>query len=129
MESRVIRSGIKNAGKKPIGKPGGRPFEKGDPRAGRPKGVPNKVTREIREAARQIMDKPEYREALEKRLLEGKCAPAVECMLWHYAYGAPPKEITISPAGEGGLGWLPGPLAIQVYEAFLATTPGGNGTH
>ena len=35
------------------------------------------------------MDDPNYHAQLQERLLAGKLAPAVECMLWHYAKGKP----------------------------------------
>ena len=105
-----------------MSKAGGRPFEKGDPRAGRPKGTPNKVTAEVRLAARGLMEDPAYLARLRRRLRAGKCAPAVECMLWHYAYGKPKDQVEVLNADKGGsLDWLPGELAIKVYEAFLAS--------
>jgi hypothetical protein len=55
---------------------------------GRPKGVPNKVTQEIREASRAILERDEYRESLKTRLDAGE-APHMETLLHHYAYGKP----------------------------------------
>jgi hypothetical protein len=55
------------------------------------------VTAEIREAARLLLDDPEYRRSLRTRLIDGK-AGSVETLLFHYAYGKP-KEI-IEQAGE-----------------------------
>src|SRR3972149_3604655 len=85
---------------KPKGRSRGKPFAKGDPRAGRPPGVQNKVTVEVREAAKAIVEDPVYRERLRRRLLRGKLAPGLEAMLWHYAYGKP-KE-TVEHTGPGG---------------------------
>jgi hypothetical protein len=66
----------------------GRP--KGTPKTGgRKAGTPNKVTREVRELAQQLVQDPRYRSKLRVRLVTGKAAPAVETMLWHYAYGKP----------------------------------------
>ena len=62
---------------------------------GRKKGVPNKATIEVKEASRKLVDDPGYRLKLQKRLLEGKLAPAVECMLWHYAHGKPPDRLQV----------------------------------
>lgn len=70
----------------------GKPFTKGDPRAGRPKGAPNKVTAEVRKAAQGLVEDPVYRASLKERLQSGKLAPAMEALLWHYAYGKP-KEV------------------------------------
>lgn len=70
----------------------GKPFVKGDPRAGRPKGALNKVTIEAREAASELVDNPEYRAKLAADLQARTVSPAIEQMLWYYAKGKP-KEI------------------------------------
>jgi len=66
----------------------GRPFRRGNPGGGRPKGVPNKATLEIKEFARNVLMSPRYRTSLEQRLLAGT-APHVEVLLHHYAFGLP----------------------------------------
>ena len=60
--------------------------------SGRPKGAPNKATVEVKEACQDFVADPVYRARLKGRLIAGKLAPAVECMLWHYAYGKPTEE-------------------------------------
>ena len=69
-------------------KPRGRPFDGSKPGPGRPKGVPNRNTREIKEAARVLLEDPRYLDALIVRLREGT-AGAVEPLLYHYGYGKP----------------------------------------
>jgi hypothetical protein len=64
---------------------------------GRQSGTPNKATSEIREAARLLLDDPEYRRSLRTRLISGKAGP-IETLLFHYAYGKP-KE-TVEQTGE-----------------------------
>lgn len=59
---------------------------------GRPKGVPNKATQEVREIARRLVDDPKYRAALKKRLIAGE-ASVMESTLWHYGYGKPKEQI------------------------------------
>jgi hypothetical protein len=62
---------------------------------GRPKGVPNKVTVEVREAASALVDDPVYRKKLRDDLRKRKLAPAVEVLLWHYAKGKPKETIDV----------------------------------
>lgn len=82
-------------------KPRGKPFENGDPRAGRPKGTPNRATTEAKEVCSALVDDPEYLEALRTRLLSGTLAPGVEALLWHYAKGKP-REIVEHQAASVG---------------------------
>jgi len=65
---------------------------------GRPKGVPNKATKEVKELARRLVLDPEYQQKLRQRLLTGTLPPAVESMLWFYAFGKPKESIEITPA-------------------------------
>lgn len=67
------------------------PGTSGNP-AGRPKGVPNKATHEIKVFATSILDSPEYRENFEVRAKAGKLHPTLEQMLYFYRYGKP-KEV------------------------------------
>lgn len=85
----------------------GKPFEKGDPRAGRPKGTLNKATLEVKEMARALVEDKAYRARLKRRLMSGKIPPALETMLWYYAYGKPKEYVELT--GKGG-----GPIEAQV---------------
>ena len=69
---------------------------------GRRKGTPNKVTAEARAVCAAILDDPTYRTNLTARARAGTLAPAVEAMLWHYAFGRPREslEVTVGPAGD-----------------------------
>ena len=62
---------------------------------GRPKGVPNKATREIKESARRLVEDPAYLESLRRRLTSGK-APHMESLLFYYAYGKPKEQTEFS---------------------------------
>lgn len=73
-------------------KPRGRPFPKGS--GGRPKGIPNKATREIQEFARACLEDPDYIAALKARLKRGT-AGAVEVLLYHYGYHKPRETVAI----------------------------------
>lgn len=91
-------------------RPPGRP--KGTPKTGgRQKGTPNKVTVEVREMARRLVEDPEYQKNLKTRLLDGSAGPGVESMLWHYAYGKPKERVEVS--GESG------GLPISVIERVI----------
>ena len=76
---------------------------------GRPKGVPNKVTQEVREWARGIMEDPLVQAKTLKQAQEGKLPPAVFTTILAYAYGKPKDELEIS--GKDGapvaFTWLP----------------------
>ena len=70
---------------------------------GRRKGTPNKVTAEARIVCAAVLDDATYRTNLTARARAGTLAPAVEAMLWHYAFGKPRDslDVTVGPAGGG----------------------------
>ncbi len=47
-------------------------------------------------AAKRILEDSNYIKNLETRAKAGVLAPAVEAMLWHYAYGKPVETIEVS---------------------------------
>jgi hypothetical protein len=71
---------------------------------GRVKGVPNRVTAEVKLAATAIVDDPVYRRNLYAAMIDRTVAPAIEQMLWFYAKGKP-KE-TIAADGSFSIRWL-----------------------
>jgi len=83
------------------GKAPGKPFVKGDKRAGRPKGRLNNATLEIRDAARAFLADPDGQAALLMQYQRGELPPAVLQMFFHYAHGKP-KE-TIDHQGQLGV--------------------------
>jgi hypothetical protein len=64
---------------------------------GRPKGAPNRATRDIREFSRETLERPEYIHSLRQRIDEGK-APHMETLLAHYAYGKPKDTLVVEDA-------------------------------
>lgn len=55
---------------------------------GRRKGVPNRITPEVRECARRLVEDADYCANLLVRL-RGGTAGQMEVLLWQYAYGKP----------------------------------------
>ena len=77
------------------------PFTKATTR-GRPKGALNKATREIKDVARNLLERPEYLESLKRRLDKGD-APHMETLLHHYGYGKPREGVDVT--GEMIVRW------------------------
>lgn len=65
---------------------------KGQKTGGRAKGTPNKSTTDTAAVCRALVEDTEYRKYFSHRLYTGQLAPALESMVWHYAYGKP-KEL------------------------------------
>lgn len=91
-------------GKDPQDKPRrgpGRPFAPGNTAnlKGRPPGIPNRATVEVKELAAKLLGSQEYQASLKARLEAGELAPAVETMLWYYVHGKPRETVAV----EGGL--------------------------
>jgi hypothetical protein len=79
------------------------PFQTGHKRGGRPPGRLNKKTLEIRAFAESVVGSEAYRKNLQARLSAGTLAPALEAMLYHYAYGKPPERVELTGADQGPL--------------------------
>ena len=75
--------------------------QKGGP--GRPKGRRSDVALAAQELADRILSSPEYIASLEARAKEGRLAPAVEQMLWHYRSGKPADKVEVTGADQGPL--------------------------
>jgi hypothetical protein len=66
---------------------------------GRHKGIPNKITTEVRDLARKLLADKAYRQSLRRRLVNGTLG-ALEIVLWQYAYGKPKDTIELSHADD-----------------------------
>ncbi len=75
----------------------------GQPGPGRKKGTSNKVTAEAKAVCAAIVDDPTYRKKLIARAKAGELPPAIEAMLWHYAFGKPKEQV--EHAGGITLSW------------------------
>jgi hypothetical protein len=85
--------GNKKATGKPRRRGRGRPFVKGDPRAGRPLGCKNKASAEIKLFAAELLDDPDYMIALLKAWKRRKVHNSIEQMFYHYRHGRPVQAI------------------------------------
>jgi hypothetical protein len=59
----------------------------------------NRATKEARDFCQRLVSDPEYRQSLETRLRAGTLAPALESLVWAYAYGKPPQAMDITARG------------------------------
>lgn len=63
---------------------------------GRPRGVPNRATREVKEAAQLFLADPQGQARLLEQYRRGKLHPSVLALFYHYAYGKPKDELEVS---------------------------------
>jgi hypothetical protein len=68
-----------------------RPGQSGNPR-GRTPGTQRRRTIEVRDVCNELIDDPDYRDALRRRLIAGT-AGGVEILMWHYAKGKPVDRV------------------------------------
>ena len=66
---------------------------------GRPKGLPNKATREVKDFGEKFFKSKKYRDSLKTRILEGK-AQQLEIHLMNLTYGKPKEQVEISDLRE-----------------------------
>jgi hypothetical protein len=94
------------------------PPPKGRRRGGRQKGTPNKATTEAKAFCSSIVDSPAYQNMLRQRAIEGKLAPAVECLVWAYAKGRPVDHVKLNATvtSEQIAGWSDEQLKTQMQE-------------
>lgn len=64
-------------------------------RTGRPPGALNRTSRQAREFAQMLVSSPAYRFSLIARIKAGTLPPAIETMIWHYAFGKPKETIEL----------------------------------
>ena len=70
-------------------------------------GVTNMTRGEAASFCRNILTSQTYRDGLEKRLLRGDLPPALECLLWHYAFGKPVENVNVNVNVRDELSSLP----------------------
>jgi hypothetical protein len=65
------------------------------PSSGRPQGVANIATTDARKLCQSLVENPAYRTSFAQRLKAGELPPALEAMVWHYAYGKPKETADV----------------------------------
>lgn len=57
---------------------------------------------EAQRFARQLVESQDYKDSIDRRIRSDSLPPAVECMLWHYAFGKPIEQVnvTVQPGQE-----------------------------
>lgn len=61
---------------------------------GRPKGVPNKATSEIKQFCQEFLRSKEYVASAQRRVRSGK-APHLETLWHHYGFGKPAETVNL----------------------------------
>ena len=83
---------------------------------GRPAGTPNRATKEARLFCQRLVSDSEYRENLEARLRAGTLPPALESLIWHYAYGKPPASLDVTSRGPSLASIIAGTAPDDDYD-------------
>ena len=81
----------------------GRPFVKGDPRCGRPKGTPNKATTALKEFLRQLVDDPVVQAGIRDRIARGDTPGFFRAV--EHVLGKPKETVDSNLTGELTLKW------------------------
>lgn len=76
-------------------------------------GATNFTRHEAQKLARNIVESQDYRDSLTRRIKSDTLPPAVECMLWHYAYGKPIEQVNLNVTQHEDLS------ALGLDELFL----------
>lgn len=58
-------------------------------------GATNFTRHEAQKFARSLLNSQTYRDSLEARMKRHELPPAVEVMLWHYAFGKPVEQVEV----------------------------------
>lgn len=82
-------------------------------------GTATALTRhELSKFCRGLLESQDYRDVLEKSLKDRTLPPALEQMIWHYAYGKPVENVNVAVTTED-LSSVPTEELVQRYQARL----------
>ena len=87
---------------------------------GRPPGSPNKATRELKaflhSVFSDVFSRPAFKAELTRKLLAFELDPRTLQVLLAYAYGAPPRQVTLEHQSHVTLAQLVSGSALDVVE-------------
>jgi hypothetical protein len=115
-------------------RPSGSPFRPGHPKlGGRTKGTPNRVSVEMKEFLKSVIEDPEYQEALRARMIAGKAAH-MEQLAAYYTLGKPGETVAVQSPSLAevmvlGLQLKADEKRIQAEEARAARARGDSLGH
>jgi hypothetical protein len=98
----------------------GKPFVPGDPRIAKRKGVPNKVTFEVKALSKRLLEDPIYQAKFLEDWQARKIHPRIEEMIWSYRYGKPRENIKVEVPALSALAGVPKPALLAIARALLA---------
>jgi hypothetical protein len=102
---------------------------------GRPKGGHNKVTLQARELAVALVNSSKYLGHVKRQMEAGTLHPALQVMLWHYAFGKPKETVKVEggPSAPQVVFYIPdnhrGPTAAAPGELPHAAVEVGSNGH
>ena len=73
---------------------------------GKSDGSSTTVTRQVKELCCNLVEDPKYQASFKRRLLSGELSPALESLVWHYAFGKPKDEVDLATQGPIEITWL-----------------------
>ena len=100
------------------------PFVKGQSgnRKGRPKGIPDKVSQEVRQLARSLFS-PAYWARIKTQLANGELPPQIHTKMLAYAYGEPAEHASRSAGITVNIGFIQQPGRSRMAISEVVASP------